>query len=345
MGSSKRKSVPPPGPSPPSRRPFAPSAVPRREVSRELEALRLPAAQARHRLAEGEVAEPDRGEGAKPPHDLGRAGEAHDGLVHGEVEHPRDGEAVRGDLHLQHVRPVAPPVAIRAAQVHVAQELHLEMLEAVARAGGAASVRVVEAEPAGGIAAFAGERLGGEELADGVEGPDVARGTERLVLPIGDWSTSTTSAIASAPSIPSWRPGVSRGRPRRLRRPRWHTSSTRVDLPEPLTPVTHTRLPSGIRTSIPLQVVLCRAADEEVAGGGAAAGAGLRAPVRSEPPARAPEERPGATDFREAGAFGGIGGWSGPRRSGPGSGAAVFRPPAPLRSGVHPGADRRGKRR
>src|SRR5690606_34880977 len=39
------------------------------------------------------------------------------------------------------------------------------------------------------------------------------------------------------------------GRPIRLRRPLYSTSSTSVDLPEPLTPVTQTSLPSGRRTS------------------------------------------------------------------------------------------------
>ena len=146
-----------------------------RKVPRELEALRLAAAQGRHRLAEGDVAEPHRGEGRELLPDVGRIGEAGDGLIDGEVEHVGDGKTVRGDLHFQDVRPEAPPVAVRTAQVHVAQELHLEVLEAVPRAGGASSVRVVEAEPSGGIAAFPGERLGREELADRVEGADVAR--------------------------------------------------------------------------------------------------------------------------------------------------------------------------
>ena len=146
-----------------------------RKVPRELEALRLAAAQGRHRLAEGDVAEPHRGEGCELLADVGRIGETRDGLIDGEVEHVGDGKTVRGDLHFQDVRPEAPAVAVRTAQVHVAQELHLEVLEAVPRAGGASSVRVVEAEPSGGIAAFPGERLGREELADRVEGADVAR--------------------------------------------------------------------------------------------------------------------------------------------------------------------------
>ena len=145
------------------------------EVARELEALRFPAAQTGHRLAEGEVAEPDRAERSELLQDIRRVREPGDGLVHGEVEHSRNREAVRGELHLQHVAAEAPAVAVRATEVHVAQKLHFEMLEAVARAGGTASLRVVEAEPAGGIAALAGERLGREEPANRVEGAHIAR--------------------------------------------------------------------------------------------------------------------------------------------------------------------------
>ena len=152
-----------------------PAPVRSGEVARELQALRLPAAQGGDRLAEGDVAEPDGAERGKRLAHLRRVREPHDGLVHGQVEHVRDGEAVRGELHLQHVRAVAPPVAVRAAQVHVAQKLHFEVLEAVARAGGAASVRVVEAEAAGGVPALAGEGFGGEQPADRVERADVAR--------------------------------------------------------------------------------------------------------------------------------------------------------------------------
>ncbi len=48
--------------------------------------------------------------------------------------------------HVQHLRAVAAAVAVGAAQVHVAQELHLDVLEAAAAAGRAAAVSRVEAE-------------------------------------------------------------------------------------------------------------------------------------------------------------------------------------------------------
>ena len=49
---------------------------------------------------------------------------------------------------------VAASVAVGAAQVHVRQELHLDVLEAVARAGRAAAVARVEAERAERVAAL-----------------------------------------------------------------------------------------------------------------------------------------------------------------------------------------------
>jgi hypothetical protein len=52
-------------------------------------------------------------------------------------------------LDLEDLVAVAPTVAIRAAQVHVGEELHLDVLEAVAPAGRAATGAGVEAEGAG----------------------------------------------------------------------------------------------------------------------------------------------------------------------------------------------------
>src|SRR5207244_8779269 len=64
--------------------------------------------------------------------------------------------------------------------------------------------------------------------------------------------------MSSAPERPANRPGASVGRPRYLSSAGYNTSSTRVDLPDPDTPVTHTRRFSGMRTSMFLR--LCSAA-------------------------------------------------------------------------------------
>ena len=84
--------------------------------------------------------------------------------------------AWRADLHVEHFVAIASSVAVGAAQVHVAQELHLHVLEAVSAAARAAPVAGVEAERPRRIPALDRHRLGREQLADRVERPDVARG-------------------------------------------------------------------------------------------------------------------------------------------------------------------------
>src|SRR5205814_9904385 len=70
---------------------------------------------------------------------------------------------------------VAPAVPVGAAQVDVGEELHLDMLEAAARAGRAPAVAGVEAEGAGRVAALPRSLLPGEENPDRIERTDVAR--------------------------------------------------------------------------------------------------------------------------------------------------------------------------
>ena len=82
---------------------------------------------------------------------------------------------VRGEqAHVEHFRAEPAAVAVRAAQVHVAQELHLDVLEAAAAARRAAAVARVEAEGAGRVPALHREGLRREKLPDAVERPDVA---------------------------------------------------------------------------------------------------------------------------------------------------------------------------
>src|SRR6266699_5486951 len=90
-------------------------------------------------------------------------------------------------------------------------------------------------------------------------------GLERGVRPMGAWSTSTTSLIASQPTSASTWPT---GSPRCCFAPcvpvsrdsscRNSTSCTRVDFPDPDTPVTAVSVPSGMRVSTPWR--LCRRA-------------------------------------------------------------------------------------
>ena len=96
-----------------------------------------------------------------------RVGEEGERLSHRHVQHFGDARApaVRAlALDVQHLVAIAAAVAVRAAQIHVRQELHLDVLEAVAAAGRAATVAGVEAERAGGVLALLRRRLGGEQM-------------------------------------------------------------------------------------------------------------------------------------------------------------------------------------
>ncbi len=142
----------------------------------QLEALRLAARQRGHRLAEPHVVEADVDDGLQPRDHLAVVLEPVRGLGHGQVQHVGDAQLHRPahHLHVQDLGPVAAAVAVRAAQVDVAEELHLHVLEARATAGRAAAVAGVEAEGAGAVAALARERGVGEDPAQLVEGADVA---------------------------------------------------------------------------------------------------------------------------------------------------------------------------
>jgi len=146
--------------------------------------LRLAARERGHRLTEPHIFQADIDDGLQRADDLAVAGKALRGLAHGEVQHVGHAHAVAvaGDGDLQDLGPVTAAVAVRAAQVHVAQELHLHMLEAGAAAGGAAPVAAVEAELGRRVAALAGQRRVGEQGTDGVPGAHIAHrvGARRL---------------------------------------------------------------------------------------------------------------------------------------------------------------------
>ena len=78
------------------------------------------------------------------------------------------------DCHLQNQIAIPAAVAVGTSQVDVAEELHFDVLEAVAVTGGAPAFAAVKAERAGAVTAFASERLPGEELTNLVERADVA---------------------------------------------------------------------------------------------------------------------------------------------------------------------------
>ena len=78
------------------------------------------------------------------------------------------------DRHFQNLGTVTFSIAIRAAQIHVAQELHLDMLKTRTAAGGTAPVATIKAELAGGVAAFTRQISAGKQLADRVPRAHIA---------------------------------------------------------------------------------------------------------------------------------------------------------------------------
>jgi hypothetical protein len=148
------------------------------QVPRQLQPLGLAAAQGGHRLAQTQVAQPHRLQRGQRLCYLFVGGEEGQGLGHRQRQHPGHGQglaaAVGQQLHLQHVGAVTLTVAGRAAQVDVAEELHLHVLEAGAAAFRAAALAGVEAEGAGGVLALPGQGFGGEQLADRVQGAHIA---------------------------------------------------------------------------------------------------------------------------------------------------------------------------
>ena len=150
------------------------------------------------------------------------------------------------------------------------------MLETVAAAGRAAPVARVEAERADGVAAL--ERHAARRRS--------ACGSHRTRRRSSrDWSASCDRSASGRPSrcrprarrraAPRCAPGVSVGLPCARLSAASSTSCTSVDLPEPDTPVTQTRRPSGISTSICLR--LCSAAPSITSRGVDASGAPRRA--------------------------------------------------------------------
>src|SRR2546425_6647296 len=102
----------------------------RAELGGDLEPLRLAPRKRRRGLAQAQVAEADVLEHAQPPREPRLGGEELDGVVHGRVEHVADGPAAVP--HGEDVGPVPPPFALLAGHVHVLEEVHLKLLEAVA---------------------------------------------------------------------------------------------------------------------------------------------------------------------------------------------------------------------
>jgi hypothetical protein len=142
----------------------------------ELEALRLAARERRHRLAQAQVLQPHVQQWLQHPYHLAVGGETLRRFGHGQLQHIGHAQPAPTALdgHLQHFGAVAPPVAVRAAQVHVRQKLHLHVLEARAAASGATPVAAVEAEFGRRVAALLRQRRLREQGANRVPRAHIA---------------------------------------------------------------------------------------------------------------------------------------------------------------------------
>src|SRR6185437_6048675 len=148
------------------------------EMSRELQPLRLAARERGHRLPERHVLEANVGERCEAGGDFARVAEEIERLGDGHRQDIGDAgtAAVRPfALDLEDLVAIAATVAVGTAQIDIREELHLDVLEAIAVAGWAAAIAGVEAERAGGVFALLRGGLRREESADGIEGADIAR--------------------------------------------------------------------------------------------------------------------------------------------------------------------------
>src|ERR1700694_5326558 len=107
-------------------------------MSGELQALGLAARERRHRLADAQVLEPDVCERLERLLHLRTAVEERECLGYRQLEHIGDRLPSHHDLEDFVAKALAG--AIRATQVPVRQELHLDVLEAVAATGRATAV-------------------------------------------------------------------------------------------------------------------------------------------------------------------------------------------------------------
>ena len=148
------------------------------EEAGDLQALRFAAREGRHGLAEAQIIQADVGErGERPQHVAVLRKQVHrfgDGVRKDVGDRKRAAAAF--DLHREDFGAEALAVAVRAAQIDVGEELHLDVFESVATTGGAAAVAGVEAEGPRRVFAFLGQRRPGKDLADRIEGADEAGG-------------------------------------------------------------------------------------------------------------------------------------------------------------------------
>ena len=213
------------------------------------------------RLAQPHVAEADVDQRLHVAGDGRLVGEELERLLAAQVEHVGDVLVLERDV--ERVAVVAGALAHLARHVDVGQEVHLDLDRAVARAGLAAAALDVEAEPPGQVAAHLGLVGLGEQLADVVEHARVGgrvgpgRAPDRRLVDVDDLVEllDAVDRRCAGPAASSTGRSSASATGSRM-------SLTSVDLPEPDTPVTDTKQPSGNSTSMFLR--LCSRAPRTV---------------------------------------------------------------------------------
>ena len=137
------------------------------ELARYLDALGLAAGEGGGGLSQTDVVEPHIFQYGKAAFEYRIIGEELAGLTYGHVQHFRDVQPPIADFEGFVIVALAP--AHVAGDVHVGQEVHFHADLTVAAARLAASALDVEAEPPRLVAALAGVRGHGEDVADLVE--------------------------------------------------------------------------------------------------------------------------------------------------------------------------------
>ena len=147
------------------------------QMAGQLQALCLTAGECRHRLPEAHIVQPHIDDGLQAAQHVLVLGEAGHGFTHRQFQHVGDGKqpVAALDRHFAQLGAEAFAVAVRAAQVHVRQELHFDMLETRTAASRATAIAGVEAEHAGGVAALLCQGRSGKQFADLVKRADVTR--------------------------------------------------------------------------------------------------------------------------------------------------------------------------
>ena len=154
-----------------------------RQETRQLQALRLATAQGGHGLAKFDVIQAHIDDGLQGTHHIAVVGKQLNRFAHRQIEHlghveqaPPHLRCCAIDFDFQNFRAIALPVAVLAAQVHIAQKLHFHVLKTRAAAGGAASIAAVETEFRSGVAPLLRHGLHRKYFANRIPRPDVTDG-------------------------------------------------------------------------------------------------------------------------------------------------------------------------